>query len=85
MSVRHISEPLYSEVPEQKCIACGKTGKPNGWDSLCNRVCYYTLRELFGSFENGQPDPRLVEYCTKYRKLTHSFNDEKVRMWMSRN
>lgn len=87
VSMTEMFENLYADVPEQKCIACGKTGKPNGWDSLCNRVCYYTLRELFASFENdqvAQPDPRVIEYCKKYNTLTHSFNDEKVRMWMTR-
>ena len=78
---------IYASEPEQKCIACGNTDKYTGWDSLCNRNCYYTLCQLFNSFENDQvakPDPRLVEYCTKYPILTHCFNDEKVRMWMSR-
>jgi hypothetical protein len=79
---------IYASEPEQKCIACGKTTTYNGWESLCNRNCYYTLGHLFNSFENeqvDQPDPRVVEYCKKYPKITHAFNDEKVRIWMGRN
>jgi hypothetical protein len=81
-------DTLYDSVPDQKCVACGKKGKYTGWESLCNRSCYYSLADLFNSFENeqvAQPDARVVEYCTKYPKITHALNDEKVRLWMSRN
>ena len=88
VSIQELFEMIYAGEPDQKCIACGKIGKYRGWDSLCNRSCYYTLSDLFDSFENeqvAQPDARVVEYCTKYPILTHSFVDEKVRIWMARN
>ena len=88
VSIQELFEMMYASEPDQKCIACGKIGKYRGWDSLCNRSCYYTLSDLFDSFENeqvAQPDARVVEYCTKYPILTHSFIDEKVRIWMARN
>ena len=88
VSTKELFEMIYASKPEQKCILCGKIGKYTGWESLCNRNCYYSLNDLFSSFENGfvdRPDARVIDYYTRYPNPTHSFNDDKVRMWMGRN
>ena len=51
------------------CYACGSQYEVNGWAGLCDRGCYYDLRELHYDYESGSvatPDPRVVAYFTAY-------------------
>jgi len=82
----NILETLYNNSPEQKCYYCSKVTKYRGWDNLCNRQCYYGLSNLLYDYEKGnvlEPDPRIVEYFTKYRVPTHSFIFDKLKEYLS--
>ena len=66
---------------EQTCIYCSKTSICSGWVSLCNRGCYYGICDLLYLYNDGkvsEPDPRIVEYFTKYPESYHLFSDKKI-------
>ena len=68
------------------CIYCDKTHIDyTGWASLCNRTCYYGICNLLDKYNNGEvaePDPRIVKYFSKHPISSHSFSDEKIRLYL---
>jgi len=88
MSVRALFASLYANAPQQTCVYCGAVAQYSGWDSLCNRTCYYGLCSLLGDYESStgstvQPDHRLVRYFTQYPEPTHSFLFEKLKVYLA--
>ena len=80
-------EMIYPEESKkiQTCIYCCTIGTWSGWESLCNRKCYYGICNLLDLYNNDDAvvaDPRLIEYFTKYTIPPHSFNDEKIRAYI---
>ena len=84
-----IIDMLYGlESPKQNCIYCGKYSENNGWDSLCNRTCYYGLVDLVESYERGavsDPDPRIVKYFTLYPEPSHTFFHKKISEYIAKS
>ena len=77
-----ILKDLYANMPDQACMYCGRTSKYRGWESLCDRSCYYGLSELLQMYENEKvniPDQRIIAYFTKYPEPSHSFVFEKLK------
>jgi hypothetical protein len=69
----------------QKCFFCEKTAEHNGWDGLCNQQCYNGLSGLLDDYENGKvvkPDPRVVHYFLTYPQTSHSFEFEKLKVYL---
>lgn len=64
------------------CIYCEKENVDyTGWESLCNRQCYYGLSALVDKYnekEEFEPDPKIVKYFTVNPEPTHSFSSEKI-------
>jgi hypothetical protein len=84
-----IVDMLYGlESPKQKCIYCDKYSEHNGWESLCNRTCYYGLVDLLESYEKGavsDPDARIVKYFTIYPEPSHTFFHEKISEYIAKS
>ena len=71
----------------QKCIYCGIVSTCTGWSNLCDRRCYYNLKDLLFDYESGSietPDPRIVEYFTLNPDPSHSFFFEKLKGFLSK-
>ena len=71
----------------QTCAYCNKYSEYKGWESLCNRGCYYDLCDLLNSYESGkvvEPDPRIVKYFSKYPEPPHSFFYKKIIEYIAR-
>lgn len=69
----------------QTCIYCGITSTCSGWESLCNRRCYYGICDLLDLYNNDDavvPDHRLVAYFTKYPSPHHTFNSQKIHAYI---
>ena len=67
-------------MSSSKCAYCGEEMVQNGWLDLCQRQCFYGLRELLVAYNSGPdeiPDPRIISYFTKNPESGHSFGDEK--------
>ena len=67
-------------MSSSKCAYCGEEIVQNGWLDLCQRQCFYRLRELLVAYNSSPdeiPDPRIVAYFTKNPESGHSFGDEK--------
>lgn len=68
------------------CIYCDKVNTDyTGWESLCNRACYYSLVELLDKYnekDESKPDPKIIKYFTKHPEPTHSFSSEKILMYI---
>ena len=64
------------------CIYCDKINTDyTGWESLCNRTCYYGIVELLEKYNKNEesiPDPKIVKYFTEHPEPTHSFLSEKI-------
>jgi hypothetical protein len=71
----------------QTCAYCNKYSEYDGWESLCNRGCYYNLCKLLDSFELNEviePDPRIVKYFSKYPEPPHTFLCKKIIEYIAR-
>jgi len=68
------------------CIYCEKIDIDyKGWDSLCNRTCYYGITDLLTKYNNGEvsePDPKIIKYFTKHPDSSHSFFSEKILSYL---
>ena len=72
------------------CAYCGEKYDDDGsWQNLCDRRCYYGLTNLLEAYNksNGdvQPDPRLVAYFTLNSDVTHSFCDDKIKLFIKKS
>jgi len=68
--------------PSRNAYIAEKRQNIGDGDSLCDRTCYDSLANLLTSYETGKtsnPDPRIVEYFTKYPEPTHVCIFEKLQ------
>jgi len=79
-------EQLYPIESQQMqtCLCCKKVALYRGWESLCNRACYYDMCDLLYLYDRdgGVPDERLVSYFTKYPEPAHWFSTDKIMAYI---
>ena len=72
-----------------ECIYCEKTNTDySGWDSLCDRKCYYGIVDLLTKYNTNEvsdPDPKIVKYFTINPEPTHSFFKDKILSYIIKN
>jgi len=64
------------------CMFCGvANAETDGWADLCDRRCFYNMRELLNAYEGGTvdvPDQKVVDYFTKNPNPGHAFETTKT-------
>jgi hypothetical protein len=75
------------------CGSCSKRCfRQTGWVELCNRSCYYTLREqiynwliLLRENPNTKPNDNLIRYFTRNPNHGHLMNDSKILSYIRKS